>query len=667
RPSRDGATVTGKLQRHPRGFGFVEPDTGGPDVFIPPHALGDLMDGDRVEIRIVREDRDGRVRGEIVRRVSRSRKPILGVYRSAGGRGGRVEAYDRLFETGIVIAPGDEGSAADGTVVGVEVLKPPMEFSSASGRVVEVLGRPDEPGMDLLTVIRKFELRTAFAPDILAAAEAIPDRVPEEELRKREDFRHLPIVTIDGETAKDFDDAISVRRNPDGTFELQVHIADVAHYVRPRSPLDAEAYERGTSVYFPGTALPMLPERLSNGICSLNPGTDRLVQSCLMTLDAGGRVIAHRFADGVIKTVERMTYTDVAKILVDRDPATEARYRALVPIFREMEVLAGILTAKRRRRGSIDFDLPEPEIVLAATGEMTGIVPLERNIAHRLIEEFMLAANETVAQALFKARVPSLYRIHEKPDPKRLEEFDRVAQAFGYRLPRPFTAIEPRAFQDLLDMARGQPEERFLSRVMLQSMKQARYSEHRDIHFGLATSCYTHFTSPIRRYPDLVVHRMLRRVRSGAPLEPRERGDLESFLPEAALRSSRTERTADAAENELIEWKKTAFMADRLGEEFDGLILAVHPFGFIVELLEFYIDGLVPIDTLVDDRYRFHEKKRILRGDRTGRTFKLGDRVRVRVDRVNQFQLRLEFSLGGPGAPGRKPARSGRRRGRAGV
>ncbi|MGH9797886.1 MAG: RNB domain-containing ribonuclease, partial [Candidatus Polarisedimenticolia bacterium] len=379
------------------------------------------------------------------------------------------------------------------------------------------------------------------------------------------------------------------------------------------------------------------------------------------------RVIGHRFADGVIKTVERMTYTDVAKILVDRDPATEARYRALVPIFREMEVLAGILTAKRRRRGSIDFDLPEPEIVLAATGEMTGIVPLERNIAHRLIEEFMLAANETVAQALFKARVPSLYRIHEKPDPKRLEEFDRVAQAFGYRLPRPFTAIEPRAFQDLLDMARGQPEERFLSRVMLQSMKQARYSEHRDIHFGLATSCYTHFTSPIRRYPDLVVHRMLRRVRSGAPLEPRERGDLESFLPEAALRSSRTERTADAAENELIEWKKTAFMADRLGEEFDGLILAVHPFGFIVELLEFYIDGLVPIDTLVDDRYRFHEKKRILRGDRTGRTFKLGDRVRVRVDRVNQFQLRLEFSLGGPGAPGRKPARSGRRRGRAGV
>jgi ribonuclease R len=568
----------------------------------------------------------------------------MGVFRRGRGRG-QVEAYDRLFAGGIAIAPEDEGGAADGMVVGVEVLRPPMEHRAAVGRIVEVLGRPDDPGMALRTVIRKYDLRTEFPVEARRAAAAIPETVPEEEIARREDFRDLPIVTIDGETAKDFDDAVYVRRLPDGTRELQVHIADVAHYVRPRGPLDREAYARGTSVYFPGTAVPMLPERLSNGICSLNPGVDRLVQSCIMTLDEHGRVLAHRFADGVIRTVERMTYTSVASVLVDRDPRVTARYGSLVPVFRDMEDLCGILAARRRRRGSIDFDLPEPEIILEVTGEMTGIVPLERNIAHRLIEEFMLAANETVAAHIWKARAPSLYRIHERPDPRRLEEFDRVAQAFGYRLPRPFVSIEPRAFQEVLDMAKDRPEERFLSRRMLQSMKQARYSEKRDIHFGLATSCYTHFTSPIRRYPDLVVHRILRRVRQGAPLGPRERGDLEGFLPEAALQASRMERNADAAENELVEWKKVAFMAERVGEEFEALIIAVHPFGFIVELLQYYIDGLVPIDTLRDDHYRFHEKKQILRGDRRGRVFKMGDTVRVRVDRVNQFLLQLEFSL----------------------
>jgi ribonuclease R len=380
-----------------------------------------------------------------------------------------------------------------------------------------------------------------------------------------------------------------------------------------------------------------------------------------MTIDRHGKVIAQRFADGVIRTAARMTYTEVAKILIDRDAAVTERYRALEPMFRLMEELCGVLNARRRRRGSIDFDLPEPEILLAATGEMTGIVPLERNVAHRLIEEFMLAANETVASHLWRARAPSLYRIHEKPDPKKLEQFDRVAQAFGYRLPRPFTSIEPRAFQEIAEMVKGKPEERFLTRRMLQSMKQARYSEKRDIHFGLATSCYTHFTSPIRRYPDLVVHRVLRRIRSGAPLQPRERQALEEFLPEAALRSSRMERNADAAENELIERKKAAFMSGRLGEEFDGFIISVHPFGFFVELREYYIDGLVPIDALRDDRYRFIEKKQILKGDRHGRVFKLGDRVLVRLDRVNQFQLQLEFSLVEPAEQARGARRSRRR------
>src|SRR3989449_109853 len=570
RPVRGQKLIAGRLQRHPRGFGFVVPDAGGPDVFVPPRALGELLDGDRVAVRVVRDDGRGRSEGEIVRLLQRTQKRVMGVFHSAGRKGGgTVRAYDRLFETDIEISEEDAGRAEDGMVVGVEILRPPMEHRPASGRIVEVL-----------------------AP---------------------------------------------------------------------------EAFGRGTSGFFPGTALPMLAPRLLDGICSLNPGVDRLVQSCLMTIDGRGRVVDYRFADGVIRSAERMTYTDVAKILVDRDPKVSERYRALVPTFREMEELCLVLNEKRRRRGSIDFDLPEPELLLAVTGERTGIVELQRNIAHRIIEEFMLAANETVATHLFRARLPSIYRIHERPDPKKLEEFDAVAQAFGYRLPRPFTSIEPRAFQEIVEMAKGRPEERFLSRRMLRSMKQARYSHLRDMHFGLATNCYTHFTSPIRRYPDLIVHRILRRARSEKPLTGAERRDLEGFLPEAALHSSRGERTADQAEWELVEWKKMAFMAGKVGEEFDGFILSVHPSGFFVELREFFIDGLVKIESLPGDRYRFQEKKQILKGERHGRVFKLGDRVRVRVDRVDQFQLRVEFSLveeavaatGGAAARG---AAAGRRR-----
>jgi ribonuclease R len=640
-------TVRGRLQRHPRGFGFVTPEGGGRDVLIPQRWLGDWMDGDRVEVLIRRRGHDGRAVGEVVRALERSKKRVMGVYRAQGGpRGpGYVEAYDRLFEAGILIPEGETGGATNGMVVGVAISRPPSREQRALGRIVEVLGHPDEPGIDLKTIVRKYDLRSEFSPDVLAAAEGIPDHVPEAESGRREDFRALPIVTIDGETAMDFDDAVFVRKHADGSYELQVHIADVAHYVRAATAIDQEAYERGTSVYFPGTAIPMLPHKLSNGICSLNPGVDRLVQSCLMTIDPEGEVIEHRFAQGVMRSAARMTYTEVARILVDRDPGVCERYRDLVPIFQLMEELSEVLNRRRRARGSIDFDLPEPEIILAATGEMTGIMALERNVAHRLIEEFMLIANETVARHLWNAHVPSMFRIHERPDPSKLEDFDRVAQAFGYRLPRPFTSIEPAMFQSLLEAAQGTPEERFLSRLMLRSMKQARYSEGRDIHFGLASSCYTHFTSPIRRYPDLIVHRILKRILKGQVLTEKERAVLEEFLPEAALQTSRTERNADAAENELIEWKKIAFMGERLGEEFDGFIISLHPYGFFVELNELFIDGLVQVESLGDDDYRFVERKQILEGERHGRVYKLGDKVRVRVDRVNPFLLQIDFSL----------------------
>jgi ribonuclease R len=529
-------------------------------------------------------------------------------------------------------------------VVGVELLRTAEEGRRAAGRIVEVIGPADAPETDLKAVIRKYGLREEFPPDVLEQAERAPGEVRPADLAGREDFRALPVVTIDGETAMDFDDAVLVRRNGDGTYELQVHVADVAHYVKPSTPLDREALERATSTYFPGFALPMLPHRLSNGLCSLNPGQDRLVQSCLMTIDSHGHVGSYRLVEGVIRSAARMTYTHVAGILKG-DADLAARYQDLVPGFRLMEELCGILNTRRRRRGSIDFDLPEPEVILAATGEMVGITALERNVAHRIIEEFMLAANETVARHLWKARVPSLYRVHERPDPRRLEEFDVVSQAFGYVLPRPFTSIEPGAFQAILERAKGRPEERFLSRLMLRSMKQARYSERRDIHFGLASRCYTHFTSPIRRYPDLVVHRLVKRMLRGGPIAAKERADLEDFLPEAAARSSLRERTADAAENELVDRKKLAFMGERLGEEFDGFVSGIEPFGAFVELRDLFVEGLVPIASLADDRYRYDERRRVLRGERRGRVIALGDPARVRVDKVDRYRLEIDFSL----------------------
>lgn len=644
-PIRAGSRVIGTIQVHPKGFAFVTPDAGGTDLFIPPPAVGERHDGDRVEAVVVRVSPDGRMQGDILRTVERTRRGIVGVFRREGAGGGVVEPYDRRFEGGIDIPPEEVGGAVNGLVVGVEITRPGAEGRRASGRIVEVIGPAESPQTDLRAVIRKFGLREEFPPDVLQEAAEAPAAVRPEDIRGREDFRDQPIVTIDGETAMDFDDAVLVRLNDDGTFELQVHIADVAHYVRTGTPLDKEALERATSVYFPGTSLPMLPHRLSNGICSLNPHVDRLVLSCIMTIDRQGQVIAHRLVEGVIKSAARMTYTNVAKILVDKDPAVLAQYRALVPRFLRMEELFGILNQRRRRRGSIDFDLPEPEVILAATGEMTGVVALERNIAHRLIEEFMLAANETVATHLWKARLPSMYRVHERPDPRRLEDFDRVAQAFGYHLPRPFTAIEPRAFQMLLEKARGRPEERFLSRLMLRSMKQARYSDKKDIHFGLASSCYTHFTSPIRRYPDLVVHRLVKRLLRGSPLQARERGDLETFMPEAAARSSVRERTADAAENELIERKKMVFMAEKIGEEYDGFICGVESFGLFVELREFFVEGLIAIEALAGDRFRFDERRRIIQGDRTGQVFALGDPVRVRLAGVNAARMEIVFAL----------------------
>jgi len=450
-------------------------------------------------------------------------------------------------------------------------------------------------------------------------------------------------VTIDGEHARDFDDAITIEKLPNGSYWLGVHIADVAHYVPEGGALDGEAYDRATSVYFPERAVHMFPSELSTGLCSLNPDVDRLVQSCLMEIDRRGDVIRHEIHDGVIHSDARMTYNDVNAILTDRDPALTRKYAALVPMFETMHELFEILNARRRRRGSIDFDLKEPEIILDDEGMVAQIAALQRNVAHRLIEEFMLVANETVAQHLDEHHVPTLYRIHEHPDPLKVEEFEEFISTLGYSLGAPPNEVTPRHFQRLVEKIRGKPEEKPIAFLMLRTMQKARYDPENQGHFGLAAGSYTHFTSPIRRYPDLVVHRTLRESRRGMSEE--RRNELTEDLPEMARHTSERERRANDAERELVQWKKVRFMADKVGDEFEGYITGVTAFGLYIELIQHFVEGMVHVSTMADDYYRFVERAHVLRGENTGRVYRLGDRVSVQVVKVDMERRQVDLGL----------------------
>jgi ribonuclease R len=658
----DRDRIVGRFLRHPEGYGFVRSDREEEeDVFLAADRAAGLMHGDRVEVRVLRRDRRGRVEGRLERVVAPAPRRVTGVI-EIRGREARVFPYEERIARFIRIRDGGTGGAADRMAVGVRVDVPPDDDGIAVGEVVEALGYPDEPGTDIEIIIRRFDLRHEWPAEVAAEVEVLPDVVSREDLEGREDFSGLPTVTIDGETAKDFDDAISIRRRREGGWRLWVHVADVAHYVREGSAIDREALARGTSVYFPGRAVPMLPEKLSNDLCSLRPGVPRLVRTALLDLDRDGRVEAARFAEGWIRSAERMTYTAVAGILVRGEPALLERYAPLVDEFREMEAACRALHARRRQRGSLDFDLPEPEIVLDARGEMTGVFPAERTIAHRMIEEFMLAANEAVATRLLERRAPALYRVHEEPSPARLEALDEVLQGLGHRLPRPLDAIEPAHLGQILDGVKGRPEERFVSRLVLRSMQLARYDPRNLGHFGLAAERYTHFTSPIRRYPDLVVHRALRDAEAGS-LDPDgvEAGRRRAVLPEVAARCSETERVAEDAERELEEWKKLDFMADRVGEEYAGFVSAVMPFGLFVELEEFYVEGLVHISTL-GERCRYEERGHRMVGQTSGRAWRLGDRVNVRVVRVDRFFKRMDLEIPGLERQLSRRARDRRRR-----
>ena len=555
-----------------------------------------------------------------------------------------VVPFDRRASDDVLVARSGAGAAEPGQMVVVEINRQAAAGQPPRGAVTEVLGPIDEPGVDTEIILRKHDIPDAHGPETLAEAARIDSGVSPTDLDGRTDFRDRIVVTIDGEHARDFDDAISIERLPNGHYWLGVHIADVAHYVKEGSTLDREAYERGTSVYFPERAVHMFPEALATGVCSLNPQVDRLVQSCLMEITGRGDVLRHEIHDGVIRSNERMTYTAVNAILTDKDPETRSRYASLVPTFERMGELFAILNRRRRQRGSVDFDLPEPQVVLDTDGLVTDIVPSERNIAHRIIEEFMLLANETVAVHLERAAMPALYRIHEVPDPLKVEEFDAFVRALGFRLDAPPDGVKPKHFQQLVEKIQGAPVERPIAFLMLRTMQKARYDSVNAGHFGLAAASYTHFTSPIRRYPDLVVHRLLRELRQGRVTEER-RETLEVALPEVGRHTSERERRASEAERELVQWKKVRFMADKVGEVFDGYITGVTNFGLFVELVEHYVEGLVHISTLGDDYFRFTESSHVLVGERTRKAYRLGDHVRVHMVRVDLERRMIDLAF----------------------
>ncbi len=639
--------VVGKMVINPRGFGFVVPErpledvTG--DLYIAGSNLNQAMHGDRVVARIERVS-DNRAEGRILRILERGATAVVGRFDVDASGFGFVIPFDRRLIMDVQV-PADAAAGAErDDMVLVEITRWPTAARGPMGRVTTVLGRVDEPGVDTEIVIRKFGIPDAHGDEAIAEATRLGTEVREKDLRDRTDFRPLTTVTIDGEHARDFDDAITLEQLANGNYWLGVHIADVAHYVPEGGALDDEAYERATSVYFPDRAVHMFPAELSTGLCSLNPHVDRLVQSCLMEIDKRGTVVRYELHDGVIHSNARMTYTEVDAIVTDRDPALIAKYQPLVPLFDMMHEVFGILNRRRHRRGSIDFDLKEPELVLDDEGMVEAIIAARRNVAHRIIEECMLLANETVAQHLDEHDVPTLYRIHEHPDPLKVEQFEEFVATLGYTLGVPANDVKPRDFQKLVERMKGTPEEKPIAFLMLRTMQKARYDPSNLGHFGLAAKSYTHFTSPIRRYPDLVVHRSLRESRQGRMDEDR-RDELTADLPEIARHTSERERRADEAERELVQWKKVRFMTDKVGEEFAGYVTGVSAFGLFIELVEHFVEGLVHVSTMADDYYRFVERAHILRGEHTGKVYRLGDRVDVQVVKVDLERRQVDLGL----------------------
>ncbi|MCY8454834.1 ribonuclease R [Bacillus spizizenii] len=646
--------IKGKISAHAKGFAFLLPeDTSLSDVFIPPTELNTAMNGDIVMVRLNSQSSGSRQEGTVIRILERAIQRVVGTYTETRNFG-FVIPDDKKITSDIFIPKNGKNGAAEGHKVVVKLTSYPEGRMNAEGEIETILGHKNDPGIDILSVIHKHGLPGEFPADAMEQASSTPDTIDEKDLKDRRDLRDQVIVTIDGADAKDLDDAVTVTKLDDGSYKLGVHIADVSHYVTENSPIDKEALERGTSVYLVDRVIPMIPHRLSNGICSLNPKVDRLTLSCEMTINSQGQVTEHEIFQSVIKTTERMTYSDVNKILVDDDEELKQKYEPLVPMFKDMERLAQILRDKRMNRGAVDFDFKEAKVLVDDEGAVKDVVIRERSVAEKLIEEFMLVANETVAEHFHWMNVPFIYRIHEEPNAEKLQKFLEFVTTFGYVVKGTAGDIHPRALQSILDAVRDRPEETVISTVMLRSMKQAKYDPQSLGHFGLSTEFYTHFTSPIRRYPDLIVHRLIRTYLINGKVDEATQEKWAERLPDIAEHTSTMERRAVDAERETDDLKKAEYMLDKIGEEFDGMISSVTNFGMFVELPN-TIEGLVHVSFMTDDYYRFDEQHFAMIGERTGNVFRIGDEITVKVVDVNKDERNIDFEIVGMKGSPRRP------------
>ncbi len=630
--------VVGRVKTHPDGYGFVIAEKEGEeDIFISPRNLREAMHGDRVVARIESIRRKGK-EGSVIRILERKTRQVVGKFMRAKNYSYVIPEDERILQE-VFIPEGETKRARPTQIVVAEITQYPTERARPEGRITHILGYPDDPEIEPQIIIHKYDLPHRFTSAALKEAQELPPEPSSHEYKDRIDLRRIPTFTIDGENARDFDDAVSIEKEKDGGVKLHVSISDVSHYAKEGTSLDEEAYLRGTSVYFPDRAIPMFPPELSNEICCLHPRVDRLTLTAELRYDENGERRGVQFYPSVIRSDERLTYTLVRKMLVDGDGELKRKFGHLLPSLELMAELCQELRRRRAERGAIDFDLPEPEVILNLQGETDDIIRGERNLAHQIIEEFMIAANEAVACFMEEKGIPFIYRIHEPPKKEAVDEFRRFISHLGYKMGKE-SDHSPKEFQRVLSEVKGSPEERVVNEILLRSMKWAKYSAKNLGHFGLASDAYTHFTSPIRRYPDLIVHRLLKRV-----LSKKEVKIPEEVLGNKADHLSNRERVAMEAEREILDRYRVRFMRDKIGEEFDGIISGAASFGFFVELKDIFVDGLVRVTSLHDDYYQYHEKRYCLVGERTHKTFRTGDRVKVRVERVDVERRHVDFGL----------------------
>lgn len=639
---KKGQYYTGTFISHPRGFGFLEIPEAEEDIFIPEESIGTALHGDTVQIVVKKDGKDGkRCEGEVVKVLERGTREVVGTYQQCDGFGFVVTDNQRFLKD-VFIPAGKSLTAEDGYKVLAEIKDHGNKRRSPEGKIIEILGKPGECGVDVLCVAKSYELPMEFPEKVAKQAERIKETLNEGDFYGREDLRDVVMVTIDGEDAKDLDDAVSLTKEED-LYHLGVHIADVSNYVQYNSALDKEALKRGTSVYLADRVIPMLPKKLSNGICSLNAGEDRLALSCLMDIDKKGRVVSHRIVESVIHVKERMSYTNVKKILLQEDEELAKRYEELLPMFFQMKELSELLRNRRKKRGAIDFDFPESKLVLDEKGKVVDIYSYEQNIATRLIEDFMLAANETVAEEYCMLGLPFVYRTHENPDMEKMETVLEMVHQAGIKVKKGKETISPKEVQKILKELEGMECEPFFARLILRSMKQAKYTVEDTGHFGLAAKYYCHFTSPIRRYPDLQIHRIIKETLRGKMTEAKIQ-HYKGILEEVARQSSAMERRAEEVERETIKMKKAEYMKQHIGEAFEGTVSGVTEWGFYVEL-DNTVEGLVHVNSLTDDYYTFDKDRYCLVGDMTGRAYRMGQRVKVWVENADENTKTVDFKI----------------------